>query len=186
MGSGEWETTAREAPRAALAVASSRTLTNAPLLPPGPSLRDLHATQLIVLLAMILLDGIDKNDDEQHPPKLVAEASSSSVPVARAHTPTPSLPDYEASQAQLRPTTQSYSDIQKKRTRRRRCRKYSIYILAAYFVLTVVIGVPVIVMVRPTPLTVSPRYNRVLPSTLTEDKAETGPHVEPLPTMGRQ
>ncbi|KAM5532867.1 hypothetical protein V8D89_013508 [Ganoderma adspersum] len=95
---------------------------------------------------MILLDGIDKNDDEQHPPKLVAEASSSSVPVARAHTPTPSLPDYEASQAQLRPTTQSYSDIQKKRTRRRRCRKYSIYVLAAYFVLTVVIGVPVIVM----------------------------------------
>ncbi|KAI1794120.1 hypothetical protein LXA43DRAFT_971383 [Ganoderma leucocontextum] len=95
---------------------------------------------------MILLDGIDKHDDEQHPPKLVAEASSSSVPVARAHTPTPSLPDYEASQAQLRPTTQSYSDIQTKRTRRRRCRKYTIYVLAAYFVLTVVIGVPVIVM----------------------------------------
>ncbi len=154
--------TAREAPRAALAVASPRrTLTNAPLLPPGPSLRDIHAT---VLLAMILLDGLDKHDDEQHSSKLVAEASSSSVPVARALTPTPSLPDYEASQAQLRPTTQSYSDIQKKRTRRRRCRKYSIYVLAAYFVLTVVIGVPLIVMVRLAPLTVSPRLNQTLPS----------------------
>ena len=137
---------------------------------------------------MILLDGIDKHDDEQHPPKLVAEASSSSVPVARAHTPTPSLPDYEASQeAQLRPTTQSYSDIQKKRTRRRRCRKYSIYVLAAYFVLTVVIGVPVIVMVRP-PLSRSllGPPGLTFRSNLTEDKAETRPHVESLPAMGRQ
>ncbi|RPD68608.1 hypothetical protein L226DRAFT_318034 [Lentinus tigrinus ALCF2SS1-7] len=94
---------------------------------------------------MILLDGLDKHDDEHQAPKLVAEASTS-YPVARAHTPTPSLPDYEASQAQLQPTTLSYPDIQKKRTRRRRCRKYTIIALATYFILTVVIGIPIIVV----------------------------------------
>ena len=105
---------------------------------------------------MILLDGLDKHDSEQQRPKLVAEASTS-YPVARVHTPTPSLPDYEASQAQLQPTTLSYPQIQKKRTRRRRCRKYTIYALATYFVLTVVIGIPIIVVVRP--------FSPCLPST---------------------
>ncbi|KAI0706820.1 hypothetical protein C8T65DRAFT_223245 [Cerioporus squamosus] len=94
---------------------------------------------------MILLDGLDKHDDEHQGPKLVAEASTS-YPVARVHTPTPSLPDYEASQAQLQPTTLSYPDIQKKRTRRRRCRKYTIYALAIYFILSVVIGIPILVV----------------------------------------
>ncbi|KAI0328597.1 hypothetical protein GY45DRAFT_960149 [Cubamyces sp. BRFM 1775] len=74
---------------------------------------------------MILLDGLDKHSDPQRS-KLVAE---SSVPVARAHTPTPSLPDYEASQAQLKPTTLSYPQIQEKRTRRRRWRKCALYSL---------------------------------------------------------
>ena len=89
----------------------------------------------------------------QPSPKLVAEASSSAVPVTRPHTPTPSLPpDYESSQAQLRPTTLSYPQIQEKRTRRRRCRRYTIYALAAYFFLTLVVGVPILVVVRPSPL----------------------------------
>ncbi|KAI0645687.1 hypothetical protein C8Q79DRAFT_910809 [Trametes meyenii] len=92
---------------------------------------------------MILLDGIDKHDDPQSS-KLVAE--SSSVPVARAHTPTPSLPDYEASQAQLKPTTQSFPEIQQQRTRRRRCRKYTLYALVVYFVISIAVGVPFIVM----------------------------------------
>ncbi|KAI0675297.1 hypothetical protein C8Q78DRAFT_1067092 [Trametes maxima] len=95
---------------------------------------------------MILLDGIDKHDDPQSS-KLVAE--SSSVPVARAHTPTPSLPDYEASQAQLKPTTQSFPEIQKQRTRRRRCRKYTLYALVVYFVISIAVGVPFIVMPNP-------------------------------------
>ena len=143
-GSAEWGAMAVVGPRP---VSRQRVsllflwLTPSPLRPPP------HATQLIVLLAMILLDGLDKHDD-QPSSKLVAEASPSVIPVARVHTPTPSLPDYEASQAQLRPTTQSYSEIKKKRTRRRRCRKYTIIVLAAYFVLTVVIGIPIIVVVR--------------------------------------
>ncbi|KAH9892569.1 hypothetical protein C8Q73DRAFT_746417 [Cubamyces lactineus] len=91
---------------------------------------------------MILLDGLDKHSDPQ-PPKLVAE---SSVPVARAHTPTPSLPDYEASQAQLKPTTLSYPQIKEKRTRRRRWRKCALYSLVVYFFLTIAIGVPLIVV----------------------------------------
>ena len=111
------------------------------------SARVLHATQRAVFTAMILLDGLDKHD-EQPSPKLVAEASSSSVPVTRPLTPTPSLPpDYESSQAQLRPTTLSYPEIQEKRTRRRRCRRYTIFALAAYFFLTVVIGLPILVVV---------------------------------------
>lgn len=97
---------------------------------------------------MILLDGIDKHDPPQ-PGKLVAD--SSSAPVARPHTPTPSLPDYEASQAQLKPTTQSFPEIQKQRTRRRRWKKCALYTLVVYFVVTVAIGVPLIVMVRPFP-----------------------------------
>lgn len=127
------------------------------ILTPHPSLslsslslpsRVLHATQLPVRPAMILLDGLDKHD-VQPSPKLVAEASSSSVPVTRPITPTPSLPpDYESSQAQLRPTTLSYPEIKEKRTRRRRCRRYTIYVLAAYFFLTVVIGLPILVVVR--------------------------------------
>ncbi|TBU56370.1 hypothetical protein BD310DRAFT_882682 [Dichomitus squalens] len=94
---------------------------------------------------MILLDGLDKQDG-QPSSKLVAEASPSIIPVARVHTPTPSLPDYEASQAQLRPTTESYSEIKKKRTRRRKCKRITIIVLAAYFVLTTVIGIPIIVV----------------------------------------
>ncbi|RDX55130.1 hypothetical protein OH76DRAFT_1397498 [Lentinus brumalis] len=94
---------------------------------------------------MILLDGLDKHDDAHQGPKLVAEASTS-YPVARVHTPTPSLPDYEASQAQLQPTTLSYPDIQRKRTRRRRCKKYTIIALVVYFVLTSVIGIPILVV----------------------------------------
>ncbi|KAI0780066.1 hypothetical protein C8Q74DRAFT_1367850 [Fomes fomentarius] len=110
---------------------------------------------------MILLDGLDKHD--QQSPKLVTEASSSFHPITRVQTPTPSLPDYEASQAQLRPTsqflqlhiepqdrlrptTQSYSDINDKRTRRRRCRKWTLYVLTTYFLLSVVIGIPIIVV----------------------------------------
>ncbi|KAI0775705.1 hypothetical protein BD413DRAFT_282621 [Trametes elegans] len=93
---------------------------------------------------MILLDGLDKQGDPQGS-KAVAE-SSSTVPVARAHTPTPSLPDYEASQAQLKPTIHSFPEIQKKRTRRRRCRKCALYALVVYFVLTIAIGVPIIVV----------------------------------------
>lgn len=104
-----------------------------------------HATLLIVLAVMILLDGIDKHDPPQ-PGKLVAE--SSSAPVARSQTPTPSLPDYEASQAQLKPTTQSFPEIQKQRTRRRRWKKCALYTLVVYFVVTVAIGVPLIVLVR--------------------------------------
>ncbi|KAI0374044.1 hypothetical protein BV20DRAFT_962000 [Pilatotrama ljubarskyi] len=92
---------------------------------------------------MILLDGLDKHGDSQAP-KLVAE--SSSAPVARPHTPTPSLPDYEASQAQLKPTTQSLPEIRRKRTRRRRCRKCALYALVVYFVVSVAIGVPLIVL----------------------------------------
>ena len=123
---------------------SAKVLTPTPLslLPRVP-----HATLLIVLSAMILLDGLDKRDGLQ-PPKLVAEASTSLHPVTRVQTPTPSLPDYEASQAQLTPTTQSYTEIKEKRTRRRRCRRWTIYALAAYFVSTVVIGIPIIVVVR--------------------------------------
>ncbi len=136
---------------------------NGSLLSPPPSVpRVLHVTPLVVLSAMILLDGLDKHD--QQSPKLVAEASSSFHPITRVQTPTPSLPDYEASQAQLRPTsqflqlqiepqdrlrptTQSYSDINEKRTRRRRCRKWTLYVLTTYFLLTVVIGIPIIVVV---------------------------------------
>ena len=92
---------------------------------------------------MILLDGLDKHSDPQRS-KLVAE---SSVPVARVHTPTPSLPDYEASQAQLKPTTLSYPEIKEKRTRRRRWRKCALYSLVVYFVLTIAIGVPLMVVV---------------------------------------
>ncbi|KAI0358427.1 hypothetical protein OH77DRAFT_1502336 [Trametes cingulata] len=92
---------------------------------------------------MILLDGLDKHDDPQAA-KLVAE--SSSAPVARAHTPTPSLPDYEASQAQLKPTTQSFPEIRRKRTRRRKCRKCALYALVVYFVVSIAIGVPLIVL----------------------------------------
>ncbi|KAI0630353.1 hypothetical protein C8Q77DRAFT_1063682 [Trametes polyzona] len=92
---------------------------------------------------MILLDGIDKHDRHQ-PTKIVAESSSG--PVARPQTPTPSLPDYEASQAQLKPTTQSFPEIQKQRTRRRRYRKCALYALVVYFVVTVAIGVPLLVM----------------------------------------
>ncbi|KAI0743530.1 hypothetical protein C8Q80DRAFT_1355410 [Daedaleopsis nitida] len=93
---------------------------------------------------MILLDAIDKSDD-QPSQKLIAEVPASLHPVNRAQTPTPSLPDYEASQAQLRPTRLSYDEIKEKRTRRRKYLKYSFYALTAYFVLSVVIGIPIIV-----------------------------------------
>ncbi|KAJ2986477.1 hypothetical protein NUW54_g9752 [Trametes sanguinea] len=94
---------------------------------------------------MILLDGLDKHDnsDPQSSTKLVAQ---SSVPVTRVHTPTPSLPDYEASQAQLKPTPLSYPELQKKRSRKRRWRKCALYSLLVYFFLTIAIGVPLIVV----------------------------------------
>ncbi|KAI8993029.1 hypothetical protein BD414DRAFT_293618 [Trametes punicea] len=92
---------------------------------------------------MILLDGLDKHD-EPTSSKLIAQ--SASVPVTRVHTPTPSLPDYEASQAQLKPTIHSFPEIQKKRARRRRCRKCALFSLVVYFILTIAVGVPLIVV----------------------------------------
>ncbi|OSD06862.1 hypothetical protein PYCCODRAFT_1422409 [Trametes coccinea BRFM310] len=94
---------------------------------------------------MIILDGLDKHDnlDPQSSTKLVAQ---SSVPVTRVHTPTPSLPDYEASQAQLKPTPLSYPELQKKRSRKRRWKKCALYSLLVYFFLTIAIGVPLIVV----------------------------------------
>ncbi|CDO77317.1 hypothetical protein BN946_scf184775.g7 [Trametes cinnabarina] len=92
---------------------------------------------------MILLDGLDKHDDsDPQPSKLLAQ----SAPVTRVQTPTPSLPDYEASQAQLKPTPLSYPELKKKRSRRRRWKRFALYSLVVYFVLTVAIGVPLIVV----------------------------------------
>ena len=51
--------------------------------------------------------------------------------------------------------TDSESSMEK-RTRRRRCRRYTIYALAAYFFLTVVIGLPILVVVCPLFLSISP------------------------------
>ncbi|KAH9931058.1 uncharacterized protein BXZ73DRAFT_90149 [Epithele typhae] len=73
---------------------------------------------------MILLDGIDDKPDDRQAHKLVAEASTS-VSV----TYDPFLPE-----------------IKEKRTRRRRCRKYGVFALTIYFLLTVVIGIPIIVV----------------------------------------
>ncbi|EIW63319.1 uncharacterized protein TRAVEDRAFT_142104 [Trametes versicolor FP-101664 SS1] len=92
---------------------------------------------------MILLDGLDKHEA---PLADKNQAGPSLPPVARAHTPTPSLPDYEASQAQLKPTVLSYPEIQEKRTRRRNYRRYALYALVVYFVISVAIGVPFLVI----------------------------------------
>lgn len=108
-----------------------------------------HATPLIVVSAMILLDGLDKHEA---PLADKNQAGPSLPPVARAHTPTPSLPDYEASQAQLKPTVLSYPEIQEKRTRRRNYRRYALYALVVYFVISVAIGVPFLVIVSIVPL----------------------------------
>ncbi|KAL6310372.1 hypothetical protein BKA93DRAFT_721858 [Sparassis latifolia] len=77
---------------------------------------------------------LDEDDDPQQPKQL----SDPSQPVVRASTPTPSLPDYEASQAQHNRWWPNRSKA--------RFRRAALYALVIYFVLTVVIGVPVIVV----------------------------------------
>ena len=79
-------------------------------------------------------------DEQEQIPKL-ARPSLTHPRTNRPSTPTPSLPDYETSQELLR------LDLMKKKPMSRRW-KWTIYGLIAYFVVTVSIGVPLIVVVR--------------------------------------
>lgn len=86
-------------------------------------------------LAMIILD-----EDEEQFPKIASPPSAHPV-ARRPGTPTPSLPDYETSQEHEQ---QKASFKLMPRSRRWR---WIIYGLVAYFVVTVAIGVPLIVVV---------------------------------------
>ena len=89
---------------------------------------------------MIILD-----DDEEQLPKLASPAPVHTlVRLTRLSTGAPSLPDYETSQR-----------IQKLGLWRRKAQsrrwRWAIYGLIAYFVLTVAIGVPLIIVVSSKP-----------------------------------
>lgn len=84
---------------------------------------------------MIILD-----EDQEQFPKIASPLPVHPV-VRRPATPTPSLPDYETSQEQEQ---QKESIKPKPRSRRWR---WTIYGLIAYFVVTIAIGVPLIVIV---------------------------------------
>lgn len=83
---------------------------------------------------MIILD-----EDEEQFPKIASPPPVHPV-VRRPGTPTPSLPDYETSQEQ-----QQQKTTLKPSPRRRRL-KWIIYGLIGYFIVTVAIGVPLIVV----------------------------------------
>ncbi|GJE92203.1 hypothetical protein PsYK624_083560 [Phanerochaete sordida] len=83
---------------------------------------------------MIILD-----EDEEQFPKIASPPPVHPV-VRRPGTPTPSLPDYETSQEQEQLKTTV------KPGKRRIRRKWIVYGLIAYFVVTVAIGVPLIVL----------------------------------------
>ena len=83
---------------------------------------------------MIILD----EEDDQHPK--IASPLPLHVRTHRPTTPTPSLPDYETSQEQLK------HDLRKRRPLSKRL-KWALWGLAAYFVVTIAIGVPLIVIV---------------------------------------
>lgn len=89
---------------------------------------------------MIILDEADE------PQKFPSDDSHS---VRRATTPSPSLPDYEASQsqAQHREPQQQQGGWWWHRHSKARMRRAAIYGLIVYFIVTVVVGVPVIVVV---------------------------------------
>jgi hypothetical protein len=86
------------------------------------------------LSAMIILDDAD----DQHPK--IASPLPLHVRTTRPTTPTPSLPDYETSQEQLK------YDLKKRRPLSKRL-KWALWGLAMYFVVTIAIGVPLIVIV---------------------------------------
>ena len=96
---------------------------------------------------MIILD-----DDQEQLPKLASPppVHSALIRLSRAATSTPSLPDYETSQKLHR------VGIWKHKALSRRWR-WAIYGLIAYFVITVAIGVPLIVVVSLSPSETSRR-----------------------------
>lgn len=126
-----------------------------PSLPPLPWL-ELSATPPWTLLhalttstsVMIILDGVDDPGIKA----CNASIDPEDPPVARATTPSPSLPDYEASQAQLNkePSSSSPSSSSTPLSRRRkksRFWRFAIYGLLIYFLLTITIGIPILVTV---------------------------------------
>lgn len=97
---------------------------------------------------MIILDGVDDPGIKA----CNASIDPEDPPVARATTPSPSLPDYEASQAQLNkePSSSSPSSSSTPLSRRRkksRFWRFAIYGLLIYFLLTITIGIPILVTV---------------------------------------
>lgn len=86
---------------------------------------------------MILLDEEDGQLPKLDPPLPLH------VRTNRPLTPTPSLPDYETSQEQLK------YDLHKKKPLPKRL-KWALWGLGTYFIVTVAIGVPVIVLVSNT------------------------------------
>ncbi|THG99360.1 hypothetical protein EW026_g2963 [Hermanssonia centrifuga] len=84
---------------------------------------------------MIILDEVEDVPKLASPPPIHSDLSR----LTRAVTTTPSLPDYETSQEQHR------SDAWKPKPLSRRWR-WAIYGLIAYFVVTIAIGVPLIIL----------------------------------------
>lgn len=82
---------------------------------------------------MIILDA----EEEQYPK--IASPLPIHAPTNRPETPTPSLPDYETSQEHLR--TGKWNKPMSRRL------KWTLWGLATYFVVTIAVGVPLIVVV---------------------------------------
>lgn len=128
--------------------------------PPSPAARSLDALHR-ASVTMIILD--DSEDPFSDPDKLIADSRS----VHRPATPTPSLPSYEISQSQAQAvqcppeeleaqTHRQEPDQQQPEKAARKCwpknahrrfRRALLYALVVYFVITVAVGVPIIVVV---------------------------------------
>lgn len=137
-----------------LLFSAQRPLSRSLAPPPSPPSEVLHAVTMIIL---------DDPDDLQNPDKLFNDARS----VVRPCTPTPSLPSYESSQAlqhprrstsqesqvHLNPSSPDEEQEQEQKSKswwplrgKTRLRRVIVYALVVYFVITVAVGVPVIIV----------------------------------------
>lgn len=131
-----------------------------PRPPPSLAARSLDALHRTPVTMIIL----DDNEDPFNPEKLLSDSRS----VHRPATPTPSLPSYEFSQSQAQAvqcppeeleaqSSQVEEQDQPQRekakpgcwpTTHRKFRRALLYALVLYFVLTVAVGAPILVVVR--------------------------------------